>query len=152
MRLFVLRHGQAEPYDIDDFHRVLTPAGCDEISTVVRNNIHDLSSVVDIWASPYVRTQQTCQIAAKLLSIDTINICEFLVPDANPIALIDLLYKSQSDVILLVSHQPLVSRLINLLRDSDDLDLQMNTGSLASIEFDVVAIGLGLLNWVKSHH
>lgn len=150
MRLFILRHGQAEPYVRDDFHRALTSVGRVEVNKRISENKDDLKMVTEIWASPYLRTQQTAEIACELLGQANANSTDFLTPEASPHELIDALYASAACSVLLVSHQPLVSRLIEFLRDDNTLKYQMNTASLACIDLEVVALGLGHLRWVKS--
>lgn len=150
MRLFVLRHGQAEPFQQSDFHRALTIHGRDEVTRRISTHLTDLQGSHEIWVSPYIRAQQTAIIASALLVNNKLKTKDFLIPESDPYTLIDELYASQLESVLLVSHQPLVSRIINILCGENCFSPQMNTASLACIDLDVIAVGLGRLCWVRS--
>lgn len=150
MQLFVLRHGQAEPFRQSDFHRALTIHGHDEVTRRISTHLTDFHGLHEIWASPYVRAQQTAIIASDLLASHKLKTKKFLIPESDPFTLIDKLYASQLESVLLVSHQPLVSRIIDLVCDENYFSYQMNTASLACIDLDIVAAGLGRLRWVHS--
>lgn len=147
MIIYILRHGQAEPQVTTDEARRLTPKGFFETEKILGAHLKELASVSAIWASPLIRAQQTAQIAQQYLSGIKLQTTELLVPEADSCALIEWLYTqaTQSDVVLLVSHQPLVGKLLGLLCGKHEGFYPMGTSSLAAIEIQPVAAGLGKL-------
>ncbi len=150
MRLFVLRHGQAEPCNTDDFHRTLTEEGRGEVKKILAENYKELNHIQKIWVSPYLRAQQTAIIAAETLKVNDVTTTELLVPEGDPRIIINNLSNVECESILLVSHQPLVSRIIDGLCDTKNIFYQMPTGSLAFIDLDIIALGFGRFKWVKN--
>lgn len=104
---------------------------------------------VAIWSSPYIRAQQTAGIAAEVLGVTAgvSRTLSELTPEGAPRAVIDEVYRSDLDALLLVSHQPLVSRLLDVLCGSS-AQHEMKTASLACVDCDVVAADLGRLQWL----
>ena len=144
MKLWVLRHGQAEPQTRTDAERELTAHGREE----VLRNAGDLLGVPlqAIYASPYVRTRQTAELVCEALGASVpVKLVPWLIGDTEPkavIAELDALEKRGLEHLLLVSHQPLVSLLIGLLEDGQSRELQsMHTASLAELEGDWAMAG-----------
>jgi len=150
MAIFILRHGQAEAQITTDEARKLTDKGRSDTARVVHARVADMMPLVQIWASPLVRAQQTAEIAASYFPRISIQTTDLLVPDANPQALINWLDELINDnqSILLVSHQPLVGVVVNgLCRKPDDY-YPMGTSSLAAIRAQVIAIDMCDLLWL----
>ena len=148
MRLYVLRHGSAEPWlsDDTDFNRNLSYRGEHEIQSLVAEWRESLSRC-EIWVSPYCRTQQT---AERLLGDGVkFHTTRLITPDASLIQLLDLLPEQTADL-LLISHQPLVSALVAKLSGCDPFDCPMSPASLAVLEGDVIAAGC--MDLVALHH
>lgn len=155
MTIFILRHGQAEAQVTTDEVRQLTDKGCSDTDRVVRSRVSAMASLTQIWASPLVRAQQTAVIAARYFPDLIIQTTELLVPEANPQALIDWLDEINSQQliksnqsILLVSHQPLVGSVVNKLCSKPNDYFPMGTSSLAAIDMQVLAAGMGDLLWL----
>lgn len=151
MIIYILRHGQAEAQITSDEARKLTQKGFFETEKVLAGRLKELAGVTAIWASPLVRAQQTAQIAQQYLATIPLQTTDILVPEADPNQLIDLLsshHASNAGAILLVSHQPMVGRLLGLLCGKHEGFYPMGTSSLAAIEIDPVAAGLGQLLWL----
>ncbi|UVJ42459.1 phosphohistidine phosphatase SixA [Pseudomonas sp. LS1212] len=144
MKLWVLRHGQAEPQTRTDAERELTAHGREE---VLRSAGHLLGQpLLAIFASPFVRTRQTAELVHEALGFaKPITTVPWLRGDTDPkvvVAELDALEKRGLEHLLLVSHQPLVSLLIGLLEDGQSRELQsMHTASLAELEGDWVMAG-----------
>ncbi len=149
MNLFVLRHGQAENRAETDMQRELTDRGRADVSRIIRESLDDLGEVTHLWASPYVRAQQTAQIVSELLGDMQIYTTELLVPEASVDALLAQLELSDIASLLLVSHQPLVGQLVDTLCGAEPGANPMGTSSLAAMEADPVAAGLGQLHWLR---
>lgn len=146
MRIWVLRHGEAERQTQYDPDRALTLRGSDDakaagvfLSTIV-------TSALQICASPYKRAQQTAQAAALALPHQTIATVNWLTPDFEPNEVLRALGKLPLGDILLVSHQPLVSALVGLLIDGDyQAGPPMSPASIAEMELSKIGIGCAKL-------
>lgn len=154
MTIFILRHGQAEAQITTDDARQLTDKGRSDTARVVRARVADMASLTQIWASPLVRAQQTAEIAASYFPQLRIQTNKLLIPEANPQALMDWLDEINSQLtntnqsVLLVSHQPLVGSLVNMLCSKPDDYYPMGTSSLAAIRAQVIAVDMGDLLWL----
>lgn len=156
MTIFILRHGQAEPQITTDEARRLTDKGRVDTSNVMLRRVPYIAPLTQIWASPLVRAQQTAEIAASYFPGLAIQTTDLLVPEANPQALLDWLeeLKKQQAAhpelsILLVSHQPLVGRLVNMLCGKPTDYYPMGTSSLAAIHAETIAADMGDLLWLE---
>lgn len=153
MAIFILRHGQAEAQITSDDARQLTNKGRNDTARIVQARIADMP-LVQIWASPLVRAQQTAEIALSYFPGLKIQTTDLLVPEANPQVLMNWLDKLNAPFIgtdrsiLLVSHQPLVGTLVNLLCGKPGDYYSMGTSSLAAIRAQVVAADMGDLLWL----
>ena len=154
MKLFVLRHGEAEPISSSDRQRELTERGRIQVKTVVQRNKEQLSAVESIFVSPFVRTQQTAGTFMRELSDLTGKQFQFqtedcLTPNSSPAEVLEFLCQQKANSnIVLISHQPLVSELISDLCDVDINTISMPTAALASIDLDPVGQGFGHLNFI----
>lgn len=148
MKLFVLRHGRAEPHRTDDASRALLDSGRADVRAIVSRQAPLLGRPL-IWSSPYVRARQTAEIAADVLGLrgHTIFTTENLVPEARLIALVEEIYRADVPSLLLASHQPLVSALLDHLCGPSEAHA-MKTSALACVSLDVVAADLGRLEWL----
>ena len=147
MQLFLMRHGEAEPIVTQDSSRALTEAGKLDVAQQVTALKQDLKVVDTIWASPYIRAQQTASIASEILGQSVIT-KDFLVPSANPQKVLDELASIESPL-LMVSHQPLVGILLDSLTGQEPGCLRMGTSSIASLSSDIWAKGCSELSWLK---
>lgn len=151
MQLLILRHGQAEPFlsggVSDDAGRVLTEHGRAQVAQVCELRADKLGKVRAIWASPFLRTQQTATIVAQHLGLPVISE-SLLIGDTPPQRLLDALQRERAFPLLLVSHQPLVGSLVNGLCGSGSQH-PMATGSLACLSAEVWANGCAELEWLQ---
>ena len=148
MKLWVLRHGEAESHAPSDAQRNLTERGREE---VLHSAAHLIGQPISaIIASPYVRAQQTAQLVREALGfVPEIRTVSWLTPDGNPLQVLEKL--DTDDNVLLVSHQPLVGNLISFLQHGHQRQPQpMHTASLAELEGDFPLAGLMSLVSVKN--
>lgn len=146
MRIWVLRHGEAERQTQYDPDRVLTPRGHDDAKAAGAVLSKFVSETLQICASPYQRAQQTAQAATLALPHRNISTVNWLTPDIDPREVLRALEKLPRNDILLVSHQPLVSALIGVLIDGDyRAGPSMNTASLAELELTTIGVGCAKL-------
>ncbi|SDJ61458.1 SixA phosphatase family protein [Microbulbifer yueqingensis] len=147
MQLLILRHGEAEPMVGEDSERQLTDRGRAQVAWICDRRADELAQVRAIWASPFVRTQQTAQIVAGRLRqrVDTQPI---LVGDTDPQEVLDALGRAAHFPLLLVTHNPLASILVNDLCGSAGAH-SLGTASLACLESEVWADGCAELSWLQ---
>ncbi len=148
MKLWILRHGEAEAHARTDAERNLTEHGRGE---VLRSAAHLIGQPISaILASPYVRAQQTAHLVRDVLGFEPqIRTVPWLTPDGSPQQVVDKL--DTDDNVLLVSHQPLVGSLISYLQHGHPRQPQpMYTASLAELEGDFPLAGLMSLVSVKN--
>ncbi|WP_144394345.1 phosphohistidine phosphatase SixA [Pleionea sediminis] len=117
--LYIMRHGEAEWHANSDVERELTDLGREEVVSVCRKL--DLASDCVVWHSPYRRAKQTCDLLLESLSMVPSERVEekLLTPDADPEILAQFIEHSDADVLVLVSHMPLVARLTQVLTSDD---------------------------------
>jgi phosphohistidine phosphatase len=153
MQLYILRHGQAESQITTDEARKLTLKGKADVATALKSSADDLESVQIIWVSSLVRAQQTAQIAHSFLTQQGANLglktTDLIVPEADPYVFFKALQDAQLESILIVSHQPFVGQIIDLLCGSYNGFHPMNTSSLACVDCERVAAKMGNLRWLR---
>ncbi|PNG15180.1 phosphohistidine phosphatase SixA [Stutzerimonas stutzeri] len=142
MRLWLLRHGQAEPKARTDAQRNLTDVGRREVEGAAAP-LQDQSLQV-ILVSPYQRAQQTAEIVRQALGFTgPVETVPWLTPDSDPADAMLYLDRRTEQRLLLVTHQPLVGVLGGwLVSGHRDAPLPMATASLAELEGEHLAAGL----------
>ncbi|HBZ95713.1 MAG TPA: phosphohistidine phosphatase SixA [Pseudomonas sp.] len=152
MRLWLLRHGEAEPQAASDAARELTAYGRKEVQQAATQLAgRPLTAII---ASPYVRAQQTAELVRSSLGFaGKINTVPWLTPDSDPRDALKFLDEREGGEVLLVSHQPLIGALGGLLVHGHRQEpLPMRTASLAELEGDIPAAGLMELLALIHHH
>lgn len=142
MKLWVLRHGEAEPRANSDAERRLTAHGREQ---VLRSAARLLGEPLQaIIASPYVRAQQTAALVHGALGlVEPVRTVPWLTPDNDPQQVIAELDRLGLEHVLLVSHQPLVGALVGLLEQGHcQTPAAMSTATLAELEGDWPLAGL----------
>ncbi|AZV28451.1 phosphohistidine phosphatase SixA [Pseudomonas syringae] len=148
MKLWVLRHGEAEPYGSrPDSERELTAHGRKEVlSSAARLMGQPLTA---IYASPYLRAQQTAQLVREALGFEPeIRAVEWLTPEVDPDRVAEQLVSVSN--VLLVSHNPLVGNLLSYLQHGAGYPPEkVSTAGLAELEHSELLIGSMTLNSLK---
>jgi phosphohistidine phosphatase len=156
MILYLLRHANAmdkNSWDRSDFSRPLTKEGVmkmKKVAKIIRRLGLDLDGII---TSPYRRAYDTAMIFAKRLKLKKhLKISRFLSPDGDPRALIRRLRERSLslDNVLLVGHDPYLSRLLGVLIAGDcNAGLTMAKGGLAKLTTDSLAYGkCATLEWL----
>jgi phosphohistidine phosphatase len=148
MKLFILRHGQAENFAASDAARRLTDQGREEVRRVVRKNAELLAGLQQIWVSPLMRAQQTADVVIEEIGHRPRQTSDLLVPESTPAEVLEMLSSQSEGTYLLVSHQPLVGELVNGICGKPNGFYPMGTGALAYLDLTVPAIGCGELIWL----
>ena len=148
MKLWILRHGEAEPHGTrPDSERALTPHGREE---VLRSSAQLIGQPLSaIYASPYLRAQQTADIVRDALGFaPEIRTVEWLQPDYSPQSVAEQLVSV--DYALLVSHNPLVGNLLGYLQHGHVQDPEaVPTAGLAELEGEGPLAGAMKLTGIK---
>ena len=149
MKLWVLRHGEAEPHGSrpHDSERELTANGREEVLRAAANLVGQ--PLTAIYASPYMRAQQTAQLVREALGFEPeIRIVEWLTPDTDPDKVAEQLV-SVSEA-LLVSHNPLVGNLLSYLQHGAGYPPErVSTAGLAELKGDELLVGSMTLDSIK---
>ncbi|AZL69732.1 MULTISPECIES: phosphohistidine phosphatase SixA [Pseudomonas] len=150
MKLWVLRHGEAQPRANTDAERPLTAHGREQ---VLRSAAHLLGQPLQaIIASPYVRAQQTAALVHDALGFaEPVRTVPWLTPESNVQQVIGELERLGLEHVLLVSHQPLVGSLVGMLEHGHaQQPAPLSTASLAMLDGDWPLAGLMTLRAL--HH
>jgi len=149
MQLFLLRHGIAvEPGTRgfeDDFARPLTDKGRRQLRKNIAA-IEELASKFDlILSSPLVRAKQTAEIVAKQLKLKKrLRFTSALAPGGAAAILVRQLEreKPSPEKVLLVGHEPDLSRLISLFTTGGyQMQVDFKKGGLCKLEVEKLKAG-----------
>lgn len=150
MKLYLMRHGQAESYAASDAERQLTERGIDQ-SRAMADYLKD-EPPVKVIASPLVRACQTAFNVVEPLQHDVpFDTCDYLKPDEDPNDVVEWLKTVEGDgPLLLVSHNPLVSLLTSLLVNGHlQGSLSLATADIVCLTLDIPAAGGAQLLWYQ---
>ncbi|GAK18920.1 LOW QUALITY PROTEIN: phosphohistidine phosphatase SixA [Vibrio sp. JCM 19053] len=141
MKIFIMRHGEAEHFADSDAARQLTPRGRVESEAVARAVKNRVFAQFDkVLVSPYIRAQQTWQEISAYFSAKSIETCEDITPYGQSEHVFDfasaLIEVEQLDSLLFVSHLPLVGYLTSEFV-KDMTPPMFPTSGLVCIEYDL---------------
>lgn len=141
MKVFIMRHGEAEYFASSDPERQLTQAGIDTSAEVAKNCAGKGFNQFDcVLVSPYVRAQQTWETISSTFTAQNIETCDDITPygqSEDVYEFVCALAETKSyQSILLVSHLPLVGYLTSEFAQGMAPPM-FPTSGLACIEFDV---------------
>lgn len=139
--LYIVRHGEAEPMVAPDELRKLTEHGCWEAKRTALWLKTQVSKFDQVYASPYVRAQQTKDIILEkgpdALELETLST---LTPEGDAKSVMDFILakielgEREEHNVLCVSHMPLVSYLIGEFTGYTPI---MATAGVAKIKLDL---------------
>ena len=143
MRLYLVRHGTAEPpgdtNQFQDFRRSLTPEGVKKMREVALG-LRGLGIGIDsVASSPLVRAKETAEIIAELLKLkNPVEFWDELTPGTPAQqAMAKLQEYENKDSLALVGHQPHLGYLAALLVfGQDSVSLDLKKGGVCCIEVD----------------
>jgi phosphohistidine phosphatase len=149
MNLYLLRHGIAvdpsAPNITKDAERPLTPKGQRRLRQIAEAMGALKVSFDVILSSPYVRAKQTAEIVAETLKRQKLlKVSDHLTPDGNPKSLIQELneLRPKPKNILLVGHEPYLSKLIALLTTGNtNMEIDLKKGGLCKLEAETLRYG-----------
>jgi phosphohistidine phosphatase len=133
MNLYFLRHGDAGPYTSN--HSTLTSEGIEMIRKLAQA-LRILGIEFDqILSSSYPRARETADIFREELQSETVVLpCQELTPPGDCDDLLSLLKQTHKSSVLIVGHEPFLSKTISrLIGGSDDCFITMKKGSVARV-------------------
>jgi len=153
MRIYVLRHGDAEDPSrrASDEERQLTDEGKDEVHQVARAAKRSKIDLGLVISSPYIRAVQTAGIAGQVLGYsDDIATTNALEPHSEPQSVWEeVRVHGDVDHLLVVGHEPLLSRTVAYFLGVPSLLVKMTTSTLVCIEFtEFGKHPRGVLRWM----
>jgi len=155
MRLFILRHADAEPEGgLHDTDRELTPEGIAEAEAVEGAVRAMKLNPTAILSSPTARAKATAEIVAKRFPSVQVRSIEGLGPAATPQdVFLELRSYPRDSRILLVSHKPLIVSLIaSLVGMTNESKVSVRKASLACVDVgSTVQRGGGVLLWLLTN-
>jgi len=155
MNLYILRHAKAGERSArfpDDSKRPLTPDGEKEMFRVAKG-MHKMElSFGLILSSPFERAKRTAEIVAEVFKSNKLRFSKTLTSGADTRDLIRELdddYPSLKNV-LLVGHEPYLSKLISRLSAGDDkLSLHFKKAGLCKLTVGEIRFGrCATLDWL----
>ena len=141
MKIFIMRHGEAEHYAATDAERALTERGRSASAAVARACAEQGYAQFDkVLVSPYLRAQQTWQEISRSFSAKQIQTCEDITPygESNQVAdyVVATAEVEELASILLVSHLPLVGYLTAELVP-DMVPPMFPTSGIVCVDYDL---------------
>jgi phosphohistidine phosphatase len=157
MNLFFLRHGKASARSRKwrpDSTRPLTRAGEKKMFEVAQGlQTMDLSFDL-VLTSPYIRAFRTAEIVGEVFGSKKVFESRNLIPSAEPKAVIDEINENFSALkqIVLVGHEPFLSRLISvLLSGKDGLSIDLRKGGCCQLTVEKLSLGpCACLDWLMT--
>jgi phosphohistidine phosphatase len=153
MEIYILRHGIAvergTPGFKKDGDRPLTEEGEEKMGQIAETMLAMDLKFDLILSSPFVRAKRTAEIVAEALD-EEITFSNLLEPDSNALELIREINDEKPQRVLLVGHEPDLSRLISVLISGDsDGAIELKKGGLCKLTVDKLAFGqCATLNWL----
>lgn len=145
MKLYLVRHGEADPLAATDHERELTELGKERVSKAAQVLKRLQTEPKIIYCSPRIRAVQTAEIIGDALGID-ITVTEevnFGFDNTNIHTLIKDL-RSREDV-MFVGHNPDMSQIVHKMTGAS---LSMKKGGLARIDIINSKVHRGELVWL----
>jgi len=150
VKLYVLRHADADSSAPSDELRALSPKGLDQ-TVRVAEFCKDRAQVPDvILHSPVRRARETAELFGQ--SVESHHLIEVTWLDCGmspEVGLKELATYYEFPSVLLVGHEPDLSQLIaTCLGLGDPRALHLRKASLACLELDTLTAGGGRLEWL----
>jgi len=146
IQLYLMRHGEAEPFRNDDSSRALTATG----RAAVASKQKLIPAVDSLVVSPYLRALQSADIlVSEGLDVSRRIVDERVTPESPLEPILEQLIDPNLPTQLIVAHNPLLSRLIRLLCGDDARGVSLSTAEVACIEAEEFLPGCATLKWVK---
>lgn len=147
MRLYIVRHGEAERQLTTDDARALTERGREDVAALWENLAERGVRPARLLSSPYVRARQTADIIAERFPGVARTELAMITPEGDPLAVLAELERiGGEDSWTLVSHMPFVDLLCGVLTDGGRYPFQV--GAVACVDMEALVPGAGRLRWL----
>lgn len=154
MDLLVVRHAIAFERDrrrwSDDGKRPLSPDGMRR-SRRAAAGMKRITKPPDlVLTSPLVRARQTAEILTDVAGWPKATLCDELVPDASPQAVLDVLQSHEKKLVALVGHEPHLSQFVAvcLVGDDHSLAMELRKNGVVFLSFETAPrAGKASLQW-----
>lgn len=149
-RLYILRHGNAEAPTLgNDAQRNLTDFGVEQVLSTALKFKQKNETLDQVFVSPYVRAQQTAKHFLKAIDYSGVTTTiDKITPSGKPLDVALWLSDLQADSVLLITHEPFASQMVDLLADLPlPQDFMMYTATLAAVEGEILATACCKLRW-----
>jgi phosphohistidine phosphatase len=153
MIIYLLRHGDAvDAARFEDSERPLSDFGRRQASAVGAYLAGSQAGIQQIYCSPLLRAQQTGEVVQRELGQVPIQSTEVLLSSRDPRDIVQELKRNTVKSVLLIGHEPHLSRTISLLLWGDIRSrVEMKKCSLACVSTpDPPEEGRGVLQWLVS--
>lgn len=149
MIIFIMRHGEAEPFIDSDENRELTKFGITQVEHAakwINSQLKELSAGKQIldnaFVSPYIRTQQTFDHIKSQVTVIDRQTHDMITPMGDVFEVQDYLdaylqLMPSLQTMLIVSHMPLVSLLSDKLCDGFNARI-FDTADVLMIDYDPI--------------
>ena len=146
MKLYLMRHGEAETFAKSDAARALTNTG----RAAVASKADLLPAIDQLIVSPYLRALQTADILVEAgVAVQHRLVDERVLPDCGLGPIVDQLIDTDRQNQLIVAHNPLLSLLVHELCGEQAQGISLATAQLACLEAEVFQPECATLHWVK---
>ena len=148
MRLYIVRHGEAQPRAATDAARPLTERGRQSVSTLWQALSSEGLTPVMLAVSPYVRAQQTADIIAGYYPGIGRQTCDCITPDDDPARVLAWLGISVFTFTILGTYLMLLGpESMEEIQANSQLVCGKSTGEVInqSIVYLVISLALGVL-------
>lgn len=140
MKIYIMRHGEAEHFAASDSERALTAHGIDcSISVAKSAALNGAQEIDKVLVSPYLRAQQTWQAIESNFDAKSVETCADITPYGQSEQVFDyvtaLIDMEKLNSVMLVSHLPLVGYLTAEFVP-DMIPPMFPTSGMICIEFD----------------
>lgn len=142
MRLYLLRHGEAEDkLGVDDAARALTKKGREDIAAVAVAVSPLLKRPVRVLSSPYLRAEQTAEVFREAADTEQkLRLTAAMLPEGSWAALkaeLDRMVEEGVESVVAVGHNPSISEMCGaIVGGSSSVRVQMRKGAIACFDID----------------
>jgi phosphohistidine phosphatase len=139
--VYLVRHAIADRRDVvrwpNDDKRPLTAQGIARFRSAARGLGRIVREVEVVLASPYTRAWQTAELLHDEIAWPVPERCPELEASRAPGAALDVLLVRDRSSVVLVGHEPYLSRLASLLLSGEEnaIDLELKKGGVALLAF-----------------
>ena len=155
MDIYILRHAIAEAAEgsSPDAGRSLTSEGKEALRRVLKRAKAAAVEPGSILTSPYTRAKETADLArAALNPAARFEETKALLPSSPPGEALSLIRRQKVESLMLVGHEPNLSRLAALLLGAPSLRIAFKKSAIIRIDLDASAPGAtGELRWMLTN-